>query len=67
MLSDVTFGAFTAYQTFSSLATDHSGRTKRLHDELALFTQSGTLSVLKSKAMQELAHAKSASQPESWF
>lgn len=50
MLSDLTFGAFTAYQTFSSLAADHSGRTKRFHDELALFTQPGTLSVLKSKA-----------------
>lgn len=67
MLSDVTFGAFTAYQTFLSLAADHSGRTKRFHDELALFTQLGTLSVLKRKATQELAHAKNDSQPQSWF
>lgn len=50
MLSHLTFGAFTAYQTFSSLAEDHLGRTKRFFDELALFTQPGTLSVLKSEA-----------------
>lgn len=51
MLSDLTFGALTAYQTFLSLAEDHSGRTKRFYDELALFTQPGTLSVLKNEAV----------------
>lgn len=54
MLSDLTFAAFTAYQSFSSLAVDYLGRTKRFHDELVLFTQPRTLSVLKSKATNTL-------------
>lgn len=50
------FRSLYCISNFSSLAADHSGKTKRFHDELALFTQRGTLSVLKSKAWK---HAQS--------
>lgn len=64
MLSDLTFGAFTAYQTFSSLAADHSGEQK---DSMMNLHYSHSQGHFQSLKVSQRTHPKSESQPESWF